>query len=214
VRWLLIVLALGCREIQPLDVSTVIEGYELDGTVTTVNGVPIEGVSIRLWYDYRYVGDSPADTVTVVVTDSTKIVDVAVYTPDLRFVKQLFLGYRPTGPLSRFRWDGLDQFGGPAPSGKYLVRYAVDTVVVKFTPVVIDGRVTAVTDARGRFTLKGSQLPVGEVFDFYLGPNAYEGTYAIAPLIGLDLLKSSRVKRYGSITLLKNRITTSNFTLE
>jgi hypothetical protein len=216
VRWIpvLALVALSCREIQPLDVDSVIDGYQLDGTVTTVNGVPIDGVEVRVWYYYGYVGSTPIDTQKVVVTDSTKIVDIAVYTPDLRFVKQVFLGYRSTGPLPRFRWDGFDQFGAPAPSGKYLMRYALDTVIYKYSPLIVDGRKTAVTDVFGHFTLKGPQLPVGEQFDLYSGPTTYDGTYEIEATVAIDLLKLSHAKRYTSVTLTKNRISNYNFTLE
>ncbi len=214
-RWLCLLafVALSCREIQPLGDDTVINGYQLDGVVTTANGVPIGGVAVRLWYYYLPVYSGPTDTLQVFVTDSTKIVDIAVYTPDYHFVRQIFLGYRSPGPLPRYRWDGFDQFGNVAPSGKYLIRYAIDTVIYKYSPLVIDGRITAQTDPLGRFTLKGAQLPVGDVFDFWNGP-AYDGTSEIDAQIGIDLTKLSSFKRYEAVALTKDRITNYNFTLE
>ena len=204
----------SCREIQPYEIQPHVNGYRLDGTVTTANGVPIKDVDVRLYYYYHRVSDTPIDTQRVYVADSTRIVDVAVYCPDNTFVRQLFLGYRAPGYLPRYRWDGFDYNGVPAPGGKYLIRYVVDTAIVKYSPVLLDGRTTATTDVFGQFTLDGNRLPIGDRFDIYDFANMYFGTYEVTPEIDIRLKKLTLSKLYTAIILTKDNIITRSFTLE
>jgi hypothetical protein len=203
----------SCRDIEPFQTSTPIQGYQLNGTVTSANGIPLDSVSVRLYYDYDIISYDPIDTQQVIVTDSTRIVDVAVYTPALVFVRQLFFNYLHTGPVRHFLWDERDEHGATVPSGEYLIRYAIDTAVVKFSVVVIEGHVTAVTDGLGHFVIRGDRLPVGTVFDSYTTQNAYDMTLRVRPDVGLVLLKAAKRADYPSIQLKKDQITTAGFTL-
>lgn len=203
---------LSCRDIQPVESDTIISGYQLNGVVTTANGVPVEDVEVRLYYNYTLVRTTPIDSVPVVVTDSTDIVDIAVYTQRYEFVRQLFLSYLPVGLVPRARWDGRDTSGTPVPSGKYLIRYVVDTVIVKYSPVLISRNHTSTTDSFGRFIIPTDRFPIGELFDFYDSQNSYTGTYTVNPHIGLEFRKLNFRTSY-SIELLKDQITSIVFTL-
>ncbi|MBI3364831.1 MAG: hypothetical protein HY033_07985 [Ignavibacteriae bacterium] len=208
------ILAFSCRDILPLQPSNSTRGFQLNGTVTTPNGIPLDSVDVRVFYNYDLVQTTPIDTQQVLVKDPSRIVDVAVYTPDYQFVRQLYLSYWPVGPVPRFTWDGHDADGALVPSGKYLIRYVVDTLIVKYSTVIIDGHRTTTTDPKGRFTLSAARLPVEEMFDHYRSNNTYEGTYRVLPEIDLVFTKSPLSKTYTGVSLDKNRITTVAFTLE
>ena len=65
-----ICVSLSCREVQPFESVQTIGGYQLDGEVTTSIGVPVEGVDVRLYFNYQYISDAPGDTQTVYVRDA------------------------------------------------------------------------------------------------------------------------------------------------
>ncbi len=205
---------LSCRDIQRFQDTTSIQGYQLNGTVTTPNGVPIEQVDVRLYYDYDFVSDSPSDTQQVAVTASLSLVDVAVYTVKYEFVRQIFFDYRTTGTVPRYRWNGRDRNGNVVPSGKYLIRYVVDTTIIKYSPWLVEGHSTDTTDTRGGFTLTSDRLPVGDVFDLYDSFNVYIGTYKVLPSIDIEFVKSSQTATYGNIALQKDIITGRTFILQ
>jgi len=209
-----IFVSFSCREFQPFERAQPISGFQLDGEVTTVTGVPVEGVDVRLYYNYQYVSDTPVDTQTVYVSDASTPVDIAVYKRDFVFVRQLFLGYRSVGPLPRWTWDGFDAAGNSVPGGKYFIRYVVDTVIVKYSPVVVDGHVTAVSTTRGSFTIAPSNIPVGDSFDLFDQTNHYAGTYEILPVIDITLRKGTARASYSGISLRVNQITKNVFILE
>ncbi len=214
VAFALSLFALSCRDIQPVSQIVSTKGYELVGTVTSANGIPLGGVDVLLFYNYDFYGSTPIDTQKVVVRDSSKIVDIAVYTAKLAFVRQLFLGYHSPGVLPPTSWDGRDDFGNLVPSGKYLIRYVVDTVIVKYSPVVIDGHVTATTDRNGSFTIGADNLPIGTIFDSYFINGSYDATYEIIPAVDILLHKSTLSTGYTGIALGSNQVTTIALTLQ
>jgi len=203
----------SCRDIQTFQMLSLIQGYQLNGTVTSMNGIPLDSVVVRLYYGYDIVSYDPVDTQRVVVTDSTRIVDVSVYTPELVFVRQLFFNYVHRGPLPHFTWDERDEHGTLVPSGEYWIRYAIDTAVIKYSVVVIDGRITAATDGLGRFVIPGEHLPVGTVFDAYTPENIYDVTLRVKAEVNLVLFKAGLQAEYPSVQLKKDQITTVAFTL-
>ncbi len=211
---ILLVVCGSCREIQQFSPASEVQGYQLDGSVTTSNGVAVDGVDVRLYYSYNYVSDTPTDTTLVVVTNPAKPVDVAVYNSDLKFIRQLFLGYKAAGQVPRFTWDGYDASGNAVPGGKYFIRYVVDTVIVKFSPVLVDGHITATTDAGGHFTFAPRNLPVGDRFDLYDFSNQYAGTYEIVSTIDITLRKGSSHASFTNIPLILNKITKNVFTIQ
>jgi hypothetical protein len=182
--------------------------------VTSANGIPLGGVDVRLYYAYEYFSSTPVDTQQVIVRDSTKIVDVAVVTPEHVLVRQLFLGLRSSGPLPRFSWDGKDNDSNAVPSGEYLVRYIIDTVIVKYSPLVVDGHVSATTDRNGFFSLGAERFPVDVLFDAYFLNGSYDATFRVLPTIDLSLQKAPLAKGYSNIVLAQNQVTTITLTLE
>jgi len=204
---------ISCREIQTLSFPVSIKGYQLNGSLTAVNGVPIGGTEVRLYYNYEIVALEPADTQVVMVTNPTRIVDIAVYTEKYAFVKQLYLGYMQVGPVPRARWTGVDYKGNFVPSGKYYIRYVLDTVIVKYSPVLVEGAVTAYTDETGKFKIVNDNLPVGEIFDFYRPDGTFYGVLRVLPDIGLQFRKQGAGSDYPSVSLLENEITMKSFIL-
>jgi hypothetical protein len=207
------ILLCSCRDIQPYDRFIPIQGYQLNGTVTTPNGIPLDSVEVRLWYNYGLYRTTPLDTIQVVVTDSTKIVYIAVYTYDFSYVRKLFLGFSRPGVLPRFSWNEQDDNGNFVPSGKYIIRYVYNDTIRKDVPYIAAGHTTAMTDADGRFTLTNANLPIGEVADFYSNHGDYEGTFIVLHEIILDFIKGDARRRY-RLTLERDKLIRGSFTLE
>ena len=204
----------SCRDILPFENTTSIQGYQLNGTVTTPNGVAIDSVAVRLYYNYEFASDTLSDPQQVIVTKPVSLVDIAVYTPRFDFVRQLFFDYRPTGIVPRARWNGRDANGNLVPSGKYLIRYVVDTTIVKYSPAIIEGHVSATTDMKGHFTLTDDRFPVGDVFDLYDDANIYRGSYRVKSSVDIDMRKLTLHVSYSNVDLQKDRITTGIFILQ
>ena len=205
---------ISCREIQPFQPVSAIQGYRLDGIVTSANGIPLAGVQLILYYNYDYYSTTPVDTQKVIVGPATRVVDVAIYTPSHILVRQLFYGYHAPGPLLPISWDGKDAKGVSVPSGEYLMRFALDNVVIKYTTLIIDGDVTAVTDSTGRFSIGQDNLPVGAIFDNYFSNNTYDATYIVLSTIDMVVLKPPLEKTYSGIQLSTDQLTTIALTLE
>lgn len=205
--------ALSCREIQPVAPEAPgISGYLLQGTVTSANGVPIDSVDVLLWYNFEPAAVGTIDTARPVVTDPTKIVDVSVLTPQGDLVRQLYLSYRPAGPVPRMTWDYTDDQGADVQSGEYIVRTAFDTVVVLDERRIAQGLPTALTDAAGRFSIGMERLPIGKNFDIFSVQNTYIGTYRVLPKIDMEFRKAG-LSGGASVTLNLNRLTTAAFTI-
>lgn len=181
---LLCLIIISCRELEPLTGSQVIDGYQIDGRVTTVNGVPIDSVEVKLYYYYTYFSSTPIDTIPVVVTDSLKVVDISVVDRKFRFIRTIFFGlWGRTGIIPRIYWNGRDLNNQPVLSGLYYIQYIVDTVLVKSSPVIVDGHVTAITDNRGRFSIVNYNLPIGSVFDVYNDDDSFYGVMKVLPKV-------------------------------
>jgi hypothetical protein len=202
----------SCREIQPFQPVTTIQGYRLDGIVTSANGIPLGDVQLILYYNYDYYSTTPVDTQKVIVQTATRVVDVAIYTASHVFVRQLYFGYHAPGPLSLFSWDGRDAYGRNVPSGKYLMRFALDNVVIKYSTIIIDGNITAITDSTGKFSIGNDNLPVGELFDFYLDNGTYDATYQVEPEVELVFSRGGYQSSY-DVALQKDAVAQGVFKL-
>jgi hypothetical protein len=204
----------SCRDVQPFSGEVVIAGYQLDGTVTTLNGVPVDSVMVTLFYNFDPVGTTPLDTQKVIVQGMTRMVDITVLTPRRAFVRELFHGWvLPGTEVQRARWDGTDTAGSLVPSGKYLIRYTVDTQVVKYTPTVVDGGPTAFTDTAGRFSITADHLPIGEYFDLYRKDGSFYGVFMVEPVLSLEFERGGLRSVYPSVDIAQDKITTGAFTL-
>jgi hypothetical protein len=209
---LLLLLVGACREIHEFAPVDAIDGYELQGVVTSQNGMPLDSVAVRLDYDFSFVSSRSLDTIQVVVTDSTKIVFVAVFEPSGRYVRELFFGFRSAGVVPHFKWDERDDNGEIVPSGPYVVRYVVDTVIVKEVGAIADGNISAYTNENGAFTLTGDRFPVGVQFNLYTDAGEFAGVYRVLEDVQLRFSKGSFTSSY-IVTMNHNSITRSTFTL-
>ena len=212
--WSLCLLTITCREIEPYNQSSSLKGYQFSGTLTDSTGYVLRDAVVSLYYYYDSVATTPTDTQQVIVTDSMKIVDISVYTLQYEFIKTLFLGRMPqTGPIRRQFWNGRDSQNHQVGSGMYLIRYYVDTAVVKFSPFVIDGAPTDTTDRFGHFAIQKNNLPIGEQFDYYDSTRSFQAVYKILPMIKLNFQYQDRIVTYDSIQLVKGKITNGSFIL-
>jgi hypothetical protein len=205
----------SCRDIQPPDAALIpVEGYELQGVVMSENGVPLSGVSVYLLYSSDYYQQTPSDTQNVVVTRTSDIVDVAAVDLQDHVEKVLFHGTLTSpGRVPRYDWDGVDAAGHDVPSGEYLIRYTVGSRVVKRSPVIIDGHLTAVSDINGRFTIASDHLPVDVVYDFYTQDSVFTGAFIIRPVIALFFQSQGARASYPTVVLTSNHVTTGVFVL-
>jgi hypothetical protein len=212
---LVCLISLTCREVEPFSNPTAINGYQIDGRVTTENGIPIDSVEVRLYYYFDYVSNKPLDTITIVVTDSMKTVDISVVDRKYNLVRTLYLGlWRQGDTIPRFKWNGLDSKNQQVPSGLYYMQYTIDTLLIKSSPMIIDGHITAVTDKGGRFTISDFNLPIDSKFDAYNDDDTFYGVMSVLPEVALVLTKNGRYAEYSSIKLTKNNIKTLALTLK
>jgi hypothetical protein len=218
VRWSLFALALlvsfSCREITPFESLTGISGYELDGIVTTKDGRPIDSVTVRVNYFYRLVQQTPLDTQRLSVSDSTHSILIAVYTPAGARVRTVYSGHLPLGTFPHYFWDERDDSGRFAPSGKYFLRYAESGTVLKSVPWLADGHITTSTNVAGQFTLSGTEIPAGEVFDLYYYNGSYDGTYMVQPKVHLELNRGALRAVADEVDLQTDYITRGSFIVQ
>lgn len=212
--WLLCIIAVSCREIEPVQIPVQVTGYLIQGTVASANGIVVSGADVSLYYYIALESDIPTDTPDVIVPSDTSLIDVSVFTPAGQFLRRIALTpHPPAGILPHIFWDGKDQYGIPVPSGKYLVRYMVDSVIIKYSPVLIQGHTTAVTDSLGRFTIPAVRLPIGDMFDFYLSDGTFDGVYQVQPSVDIGVQTQNTGTYYGPVDLVENAITTVAITL-
>jgi hypothetical protein len=211
---LLCVASFSCREIEPFYGSQNIQGYQVDGILTTSNGIPIEGARVELYYYYRYNSEQSVDSVQAVVTDSSQMIDVSVYTTDYEYLKTLYSGRAGmTGLIPYYVWDGKDWHGDTLPSGKYLIRYVIDNTIIKYSTTILEGHVSAVTDYRGMFSISNEHLPIGELFDVYFLSGQFYASYQVEERIELVFRYGYARSGFIPLDLQKNKITTGAFTL-
>ena len=211
---LLCLFLISCREIAPVQIPVTVTGYRIQGTVASVNGIPLKGAQVSLYYYLVLVDTTPSDTPNVIVPSEQSVIDISVFTTKNQFIRHIALSTHPApGILPHIFWDGRDQYGIPVPSGKYLIRYMVDSVIIKFSPVLIQGHPTAVTDDQGRFTITGDYLPVGAVFDFYLSDGSFDGVYEVQPSVDIGVQTQNTQTYYGPVDLVENDVTSVALTL-
>lgn len=203
----------GCRDIQPFEPYSRSDGFGLEGTVTAPNGIPLDSVSVRLFYSTTLTGRTPIDSTQLMISDPPRIIVVDVFDVHSKYVAQVFSGYKPPGPMPRFNWDERDAEGKYVPSGKYFIQYVYDTAVVKIITWLVEGTVTAISNADGKFTIASDRLPIGERFDFYRFNGEYDGTYRVLPEIILTLFRGGRFATY-RVDLQRESVTHGVFVLE
>ena len=216
-RWICLCLALiiipSCREVNPLETLTPIHGYQLNGIVTTKDGLPIDSVVVSLQYHFSVYQYTPLDTVQVFLADSTRRMFVGVFTPDDRRVRTLFDDRFPAGLFPNYYWDEKDDSGQYVPSGKYFVKYINDTAIVKIVPWLADAHQTTMTNIAGQFSLTSSSLPLGELFDLYYYDSSYDATYRVMTGIRL-FFNRGQLRGMSEVSMEKDKITRGSFIVE
>lgn len=213
-RWFVfffLALLLSCREILPVEQEENITGYQINGSVTNQSGTPIPNVNVLLYYDEQKISNTQTDTTVAFVTDTNQVVTIQVFSMKSNLVRTLFTNKMAIGPIPRFSWDGLNGNGVEVPSGFYLVRYRIDTAVVKESPVVIDGNISSRTDSNGRFVVPNEYLPVNKTYDKYL-QDTFQGVYLIGSTVVLELVSGTSVKT-GRVYLKKDKVTKVSITM-
>ncbi len=192
-----------------------IQGYRIEGSVISSDGVPVTNVAVKVLYYYRKVSYSPMDTARIFIADTTKSMQVTVVTPTLTHVKFLYSGYPSAGVFPRQIWNELTDSGESVPSGKYLIRYSYGGSVVKVTPYIVENTVTTWTDAEGAFVLDNTALPIEERFDIYdqAAPHSFIGAYEIRPLVRLVFIKYGDTM-WQEFEVQKNKLTRRVFTFQ
>jgi len=209
--FIFLLLTTSCREIIYVDEVEKISGYQINGSVTNQSGTPLPNVNVLLYYDEEKISNSPVDTAVAVVTDTNQIITVQVFSVGNILVRTLFSDKMRIGPVPRFSWDGLNDKGAEVASGFYLIRYKIDTMLVKESPLVIEGKLSARTDSDGRFVIPNENLPVGKTYDKYF-QNTFQGVYLIGSSVVLELVSGNSVKT-GRVYLKKDVITKVNVTM-
>ncbi len=206
---------ISCREYQSFDTPVQITGYELSSKVISPNGIPLSGVSVTLKYYYYEYGTTPLDTTQIVISGTPKYMVVNVYNPRNGLIKELYGDYPSTGIFPKQYWNETDNNGRYVTSGKYIIRYSYDNHVVKETPYIVEARVTATTDVYGEFSLTGSMLPIGDMFDIYDvdNPTIYYGVFKVSSRLQLLLSKGTTVS-HQEIELKKDKLTRGIFTFQ
>jgi hypothetical protein len=213
-RWFpffFLALLLSCREILPVEQEENITGYQINGSVTNQSGNLIPNVIVLLYYDEQKISYTQTDTTVVFVTDTNQVVTIQVFSIKNILVRTLFLNKMTIGHVPRFSWDGLNDKGVEVPSGLYLIQYKIDTAVVKESPVVIDGIISARTDTDGHFVIPNEYLPVNKTYDKYL-QDTFQGVYLIGSSVVLELVFGTYVKT-GRVYLKKDKVTKVNITM-
>lgn len=200
-----------CREILPVEQEENITGYQINGSVTNQSGTPITNVNVLLFYDEQKISNTQTDTTVAFVTDTNQVVTIQVFSIKNILVRTLFTNKMRIGPVPRFSWDGLNDKGVEVSSGFYLVRYKIDTAVVKESPVVIDGNISARTDSNGRFVIPNEYLPVNKTYDKYL-QDTFQGAFLISSSVVLELVSGTLVKT-GRVYLKKDKVTKVSVTM-
>lgn len=177
----------------------------------TSTNIPLDSVDIILDYYYSIV-DEPIDILNVIVYDSSQFIDVSIYTMDNEYIHRLLSGFRSSGTVLTRYWNGVDNDGKIAPSGKYLLCYIMGQSVVKQIHYLLGGTITAKSDSLGRFSILSNALPVGESFDIFNSDNTYDKTVRILPKVRLEFITSNNNASY-DVELAKDKITTDIFIL-
>ena len=207
VGFLVAVAVCGCER-QPLFVEAPpISGYRIEGKVTDRIENPVANANVRLFYDYDYVDSKSPPSKQFTVTDSTKLITVAVRNSSNQTIRILYSGTRSVGPFI-VDWNQKDSSGAEVPSSVYSVHYLVDGVSQKSYPVTVSGTVVTKTDNKGWYSIPDENLPVG----FYPVPiyssydTTYYGNHRINNFVRL-VFETPVQNREIFITLTKDRIT-------
>lgn len=204
--------AISCREIIPFDDSDTIAGYQINGLVSNASGTPLANVDVYLSYEYVRISNTPIDTISLMVIKDSSLVSIDALSEKKNIIRNLFNGWRRTGPIPRYTWSGELANNVFAPSGHYFIRYTVDSEIKKEVPIIVERTKTASTDSNGIFIVPKEYLPVNKIIDRFDISDRYLGTYTVTEAVFLELYHGSTYRR-GRVELKKDVITRISITM-
>lgn len=204
--------AISCREIIPFDDSDSITGYQINGLVTNASGTALADVGVYLSYEYVKISNTPLDTIVVVVVKDSSVVSIDALSENKEVIRNLFSGWRRTGPIPRYTWSGEVTNNIFVSAGYYFIRYTIDSEIKKDVPIIVERTKTASTDATGKFIIPYKNLPINKIIDRYDTSDRYLGTYAVTEWVFLELYHGSTYRR-GRVELKKDVITRVSITM-
>jgi hypothetical protein len=207
-------LCAGCREFVPYAPQTAVSGYAIQGKIVIPDGIPVNGASVVIQFNYDLVSLVPTDTVSVFVGDPPLVLYVRVFTPSGRVVRTMLAARPAPGYYYYIPWDERGDDSAFVPPGLYFIKYIYNNDTVKSVPYLVDNRLAATTDVNGDFFLGAQSLPVGTVFDVHLyNDSTYIGTYAVDPAVDL-VLSDANLQQVYEADLLSNQIFQALFVLQ
>ena len=217
------VLLLGCSALvlASCDRPTAVEfetrpasGYQIEGRILDRLGVPMEGVEVYPYYDLVYASSDTAPAREYEIKDTLTQVTVRVLSSEDSVVRELGSGTYAPGFLL-VTWDRKDSSGNDVPSGAYRVCYIVDGLIVWSYGVLVEGTLTARTDASGAFTLWNRHLPLGftPVPLYSRDSTVFYGTYSVGSAVILELTTPTTIHAVG-VRPSKDRVTAVSLVLE
>lgn len=204
--------AISCREIIPFDDGDIITGYQINGLVSNASGTPLADVRVYLSYEYVKISNTPIDTISLIVVKDSSLVSIDALSENKNVLRNLFIGWRRTGLIPRYTWNGGVANNQFVPSGYYFIRYSVDSEIKKEVPIIVERTKTASTDSNGIFIIPKEYLPVNKVIDRYDIADRYFGTYSVAEGVFLELYHGN-IYRRGRVELKKDVITRVSITM-
>ncbi|MEX1140459.1 MAG: hypothetical protein WEB33_05505 [Bacteroidota bacterium] len=176
---ILSLLTFGCRDAGVVNPNSTVEGYRIEGTVRDGLEQPFNNVSIALFYSMDPINNN-APVREYTIETPGEFVNIDVYDADSVLIRNLYAG-TPGGPTVFEPWDKLKNDGALVGSGVYTVRVTVGGMLRHSYVEVVNGNVTAVTNADGVFAIPGVYLPIGySPAPVYNSAGAFVGNYRIS----------------------------------
>lgn len=194
----------SCREIEPFTPPTEFSGYQINGTVETSGGMPLEGVPIRMFYQFgaRVV---PEDTARVFISEAADSIRIFVYDSEGRPVRRFDVP-DAVGWLPRNIWDERDSTNATVKNGLYTISVSIDGQTVKQYTWLVDGKICATSDANGEFSITNRHLPLGKIANRYDDQGQFFGAYIILSSVHLRASHAG-VERIHILQLTRDQIT-------
>lgn len=177
--------AIGCRDAVIETPIIPIDGYQIEGTVVDGLDQPFGDLPISLFYTTEFL-DNNVPVRAYTIQTPGEFVNIDVYDADSVLVRNLYAG-TPGDTAIYVPWDWRRNDSTLVGSGIYTVRVTVGGMLRHSYVDVVDGNVTAVTNASGGFTISDVNLPVGYFpAPFFNASGAFIGNYRIRDQVYLE----------------------------
>lgn len=177
--------ATGCRDAGVETPITNVDGYQIEGTVFDGLDQPFSNLPIALFYTTEFV-DNNVPVREYTIQTPGEFVNIDVYDEDSLLVRNLYAG-TPADSTIHVPWDRRRNDATLVGSGIYTVRVTVGGMLRHSYVDVVNGNVTAVTNANGVFKIPDVHLPIGySPAPFYNASGAFVGNYRIRNQVYLE----------------------------